>query len=172
MKGHGGARKGAGRPRQYDFWETVTIGQACEKYWREASQTAFDARLASLRNAAEIQRLRDTANAIPVSRRKAWLNSYESEDQSGQIADYLHERAGHHLSGGFETEGETYGGDYAGDAPRVMQISTKPLRGTRKRIIGEVATESGLSEKAVDNLWQAYRRFERELLESRDSGES
>ncbi len=172
MSRYGGARRGAGRPRKYDFWEMVGIGQACETRLREASKVAMDARLAALPHADEIRRRQEGVSAIPVPERKTWLASSDYEDHSGEIESLLHKRAGNHVIGGFEAEEETYGGDYEGDAPRRMHVSTKPPRGTRKRIIGEVATEAGLSEKAVDNLWQAYRRFERELRESPDSAET
>jgi hypothetical protein len=58
---------------------------------------------------------------------------------------------------------------YEGTAPRVFKVPTKPPRGTRQRIIKEVAKEYDLAESVVDNLWKAYRRFEREL---RDSAET
>ena len=45
---------------------------------------------------------------------------------------------------------------------RIFQIVGKAPKGTRSRIIKIVAEEYGLKTKQVDNLWQRYRRFERE----------
>lgn len=142
----------------------VEIGQACEVRWREASKLALETRLAALPHADKIQQLWDSADAIPVPQRKAWLASEAYEDHTGDIEAWLHARAG--------TPFSEEGGDYEGAAPRVITVSTKPPSGTRKRIIGQVASERNLSESAVDNLWQAYRRLERELREGDNSAES
>jgi len=156
--GHGGARSGAGRPRKHDFWEMLTIGQDCETRWRGESKLAIEAGLSRLSHADNIRTLQEGAQAIPVSQRKAWLAGDGYDDHRGDIEAFLHDRAG--------TPFSDESGNYLGAAPRLVTVSAKPPRGTRKRIISEVATFSGLSESAVDNLWQAYRRFERELQES------
>jgi hypothetical protein len=172
MSRHGGARRGAGRPRKYDFWQMVGIGQACEMRWRVASKVVMDARLAALPLAKEIRRRQECVNAIPVPERKTWLASPDYEDHSAEIESLLHKRAGNHVIGGVEVEEETYGGDYEGGAPRVMHISTRPPRGTRKQIVAEISEQFDLPESTIDNLWQEYRRFERELAESQDSAET
>ena len=155
MSKHGGVRARAGRPRKYDFEEMVTIGHACEKLLREASEAAGEARLASLPHAAEIRALREGAHHIPVYQRKAWLESDAYDDHKRDIESFLHDRAG--------TPFDDNSTEYEGDPPRGASASTKPPRGTRKRIIEIVATESGLPKNAVDNLWQAYRRVKQEL---------
>ena len=149
---HGGARAGAGRPRKYDLEEIVDIGYACEKLWCEASDAAVTARYASLKNASEIQLLRDGAPHNDLDKRKTWFESERYWDvYKGDLEALLHERAG--------TPFDDISAEFESDAPRIVTISTKPPRGTRKRIIETVATESGLSENTVDNLWQAFRRF-------------
>lgn len=158
---HGGARIGAGRPIKYDFWKMCEIGQACEALWRKESNLAVKARLSELPHADRITALQEDAQMIPVARRKAWMRSEAYEDHSGDIEAFLHDREGTYFND------ET--GDYEGDAPRVVTVSTKPPKGTRVRIIGEVATKTSLSKTAVDNLWQAYRRFERELSNSAET---
>jgi hypothetical protein len=156
MTNRGGARAGAGRPNKYDFWQMVTIGQACEKLWQEASNAASKARLDSLPHADSIKELLERASYIPVHQRKAWLESEAyKEDHRGDLEGFLHDRAGTPLD---ESSLE-----YEGDPPRVIAISNKPPRGTRRRIIEDVATETRLSKNAVDNLWQAYRRLEKSL---------
>lgn len=136
----------------------LTIGQACEVKWRQATDQALDSRLASLPYADEIQALWKGMDTIPVSQRKAWLESDAYEDYSADIEAFLHARAG--------TPFDEELAKYEGKAPRVVTVSKKPPKGTRRRIIGEVAAQYGLAESVVDNLWQAYRRLERELRES------
>ena len=46
-------------------------------------------------------------------------------------------------------------------ASRLLKIPTKPPRGSRLRVISEIAEKYSLTAKQVDNLWQEYRRFER-----------
>lgn len=164
MTHHGGARRGAGRPRKWIFDDVLTIGQACEVKWREASKRAVEARFAALANQDKIQALWEGVQAIPVPQRKAWLESEAYKDHSGDIESWLHARAG--------TPFNDVTANYKGKAPRVVTLSTKPPKRTRQRIIAEIAKQFGLPDSAVDNLWQAYRRFERELLEPQDSAET
>ena len=161
MSKHGGVRARAGRPRKYDFEEMVTIGHACEMLWREASEAAGEARLALLPHAAETRALQEGAHHIPVHQRKAWLESEAYDAHRGDIENLLHDRAG--------TPFDYNSAEYEADPPRVVTVSTKPPHGTRKRIIGDVSTESGLSKNAVDNLWQAYRRVKQELLDLQET---
>lgn len=170
--GHGGARRGAGRPRKTTFWEMVGIGQACETQWRIASNLAKDARFAALPHEIEIRQLEESASAIPVPERKTWRASPEYEDHTGEIEALLHKRAGSDVIGGFEVEDETFGGEYEGGAPRFVSVSTKPKRGTRKHIIAKISQQFGLPESRIDNLWQEYRRLERKLAEARDSAKT
>lgn len=169
---HGGARSGAGRPVKYDVWTMVEIGQACETKWRKESKQAVERRFSNLPHADKVRALQEAANAIPLAERTAWLRSEAYEDHSSELEAWLHKAAGHSLTGTFEVEGEAYGGDYEGNAPRLITISTKPPRGTRMRIIEEVARRFGLLESAVNNLWQQYRRFERETSKPQDSADS
>ena len=155
MSKHGGVRARAGRPRKYDFEEMVTIGHACEMLWREASEAAGEARLASMNHASDIRARREEVSHIPVHERKDWFGSEAYQEHRGDIKAMLHDRAG--------TPFDFNSAKYEGDPPRGASASTKPPRGTRKRIIGDVSTESGLSKNAVDNLWQAYRRVKQEL---------
>lgn len=154
MSGHGGTRTGAGRPKKWAFVVALKIGQACERKWGMACETALAARSAALPYAGELTALHIAAQAIPVAQRKAWLAGDGYGDHSGDIKAFLHARVG--------TPFNQVTGEYDGEAPRCFTISTKPPRGTRQRILGEVAAESGLSESTVDNLWQQYRRFEQD----------
>jgi len=152
---HGGARRGAGRPRKWQFDHVLTVGHACEVRWLEACALAKEASLASLPYATDIRAIQSSAQLIPVWQRAAWVASDAYDDHSDDIAAWLHERAGTPIvNDAFE-----------GDAPRVVTVSTKPPRGTRQAIIREVAATQGLAETAVDNLWQEYRRFQREYQE-------
>lgn len=161
MNKHGGTRSGAGRPLKWNFYDVLTIGQACESKWREASNEALKARRAALAHADLIQSLQNGVQTIPVPQRKAWLESEAYAEHRADLEAWLHARAG--------TPFDDETANYAGDAPRRVTVSTKPPRGTRQRIICQVAKENELTESAVDNLWQLYRRFEKELRESAET---
>lgn len=155
MSGHGGRRAGSGRPRKWSFFEVLNIGQACEVKWREASKGALSARYDALPRAAEITALYDGARAIPVEKRAQWVKSDAFEDHVLDLESHLHAQS--------ETPFDYESGTYMGAAPRLVRLSTKPFKGTRERIIQEVASANGLSPSQVDNLWQAYRRLERSI---------
>lgn len=118
-------------------------------------------RLSRLAHADAIRALQKSAQAIPVAQRKAWLASEAYDDHKGDLEAWLHSRG--------RTPFSNESGEYLGAAPRAVTVSNKPPRGARKRIITEVAHLSELSESVVDNLWQEYRRFKREI---RDSAET
>lgn len=134
----------------------MAVGQACEARWVEASKLAKEARLASLPRAAEIRSLLAGMKFIPAEQRKSWLQGENYEDHRLDLEALLHERAGSPC-----TEG-----NYDTEAPRLAWVSTVPFRGSRSRIISEVAVQRGLPTSAVDNLWQAYRRLARALTVS------
>jgi len=154
MKGHGGARSGSGRPRKWSFDDMLAIGHDCEKRWREACESARENRLSALPHAEKIRRLQETTQAIPLPQRQAWLASATHEEHTGDIEGWLHDRA--------KTPFDDDTGNYKGRPRRGVRVSTRPPRGTRMRIIEEVALERRLSASSVDNLWQAYRRLRRE----------
>ena len=133
----------------------MRVGQACEAKWREASAHALEARFAAMRGAKEIRTLWKRAKDIPVKERGAWHSSEAFEDHVGDLEAWLHERVG--------TKVDAVSGEFPRAAPRIVGLSAKPPKGTRQRIIDEVAKELALAKKSVDNLWQAYRRFERDL---------
>ena len=157
MSNHGGARKGAGRPRKWDFDTAMEIGQACENRWREASDTALQDRQAALPHDADIRALQKQAQLIPLARRRAWLASPQYEDHLGDFVSWLHSRAG------------TQPDEDAPPPPQMFRLSATPPRGARKRIIKEVAVEFELPENSVDNLWQKYRRFEQQIRKSKET---
>lgn len=152
MSGHGGARRGAGRPRKWCFEDVLTIGQACEVKWREAAKAAFESERERLfSEVSDIQSLWDAAQCVPVRERRRWLTSEKFEQHRADVETELHALHGTR--------------DDLGAPRRGVHIAARPPRGTRKRIIGEVAEQFSLRESAVDSLWQEYRRFERELGE-------
>lgn len=157
--GHGGARQGAGRPRKWSFFFVLTIGQACEVSWRDAVAIALEAEKDRLfKTESDMQSLWDSAQHVPVGRRRQWYNGNEGEMHRADI----------------ETELQALNGtpDNPDPPPRIIRFKAKPARGTRKRIIAEIAKQFDLPESVVDNLWQAYRRFERKLSNPRDSQET
>lgn len=152
----GGSRAGAGRPPVRTWMEGFEIGQACEVLWREASNAAFEERKRQVFSfRTSIQSLWDSAKAIPLSRRKAWLESEGyKEDHVGDLETWLHKLAG--------TPFDDVTGTYPGPAPRGLTISVRPPKGTRGRIIAQVAAQFDISSDTANRLWKAYRRFERE----------
>ena len=159
MTQHGGARRGSGRPRKWRFADVLTVGQACEVAWRDAVAAALEAERDRLfRTESDIQSLWDAAQRIPVGHRQQWYDGDEGETHRADVETEIHELNGTP--------------DDAVPPPRGIRLRTKPPRGTRKRIIAECAAQFDLSDSAVDNLWQAYRRFEGELSEAQDSAET
>ena len=154
--GHGGARRGAGRPPKWSFNDVLTVGQACEVAWGAAVANAFEAaEVKVFRSDSDIQSLWDGAQRVPVGQREQWYCSDAGKTHQADI----------------KTELEWQNGtpDNPDPPTRGIRIEAKAPRGTRKRIIAECAKQYGLPDSAVDALWQEYRRFKREL---RDSAET
>ena len=149
-KKHGGKRKGAGRKPKWDPLFKLRVGQDCENLFRQeeelAKKKAIDEHFSTK---TDIKNVWDKVHKIPIPRRSNWLKS-EAGDQ--------------HISD-IEEELETLRATTANISPtsRLLKIPTKPPRGSRLRIISEIAEKYSLSAKQVDNLWQEYRRFERSL---------
>ena len=147
-KKHGGKRKGAGRKPKWDLLFKLRVGQDCESLFRQeeelAKKKAIDEHFST---ETDIKNVWDKVHKIPIPRRSNWLKS-EAGDQ--------------HISD-IEEELETLRATTANISPasRLLKIPTKPPRGSRLRIISEIAEKYSLSAKQVDNLWQEYRRFER-----------
>lgn len=150
----GGARAGAGRPRKFDFWYMTKVGQACEALWREASNKVVQLRLSQLKHAARINDRHERSRKEQIDERATWTRSVAFHDMVDDTEADLHDRAG---------TKPNPDGTFDRPAPRLSSVSNKPLKGTRKRVIAEVAANTSLNEKQVDNLWQAYRRYERSL---------
>lgn len=155
MNGHGGSRPGAGRKLKWTFEQIIAVGHACESRWHAAETAAWKSRLEALPHAREVAQLQNKVNAIPLKERSAWAKSHKAEDHAGDIEGWLHKRAGNAL------DEET--GTFSEPAPRLITLSKQPSRGTRTRIIAEVASQLQLPPTTVDNLWQAYRRIRRDI---------
>ena len=150
-KAHGGKRKGAGRKPKWSFDDVIRIGQACEVHFRAVVHAEFEKRKNALisNEVTDLEDLFQNAQSIPVEDRQEWL-----KDENG---------GAQHLAD-VEEELATLNATMEGTDPknRVFQIVGKAPKGTRSRIIKIVAEEYGLQTTQVDNLWQRYRRFERE----------
>ncbi len=151
MSGRGGSRKGAGRPLKWTSEDVIQIGSACEELMRSARRHAVDARLGALPDAASISARHAEVNHIPVEQRAHWLASEAYEDHNGDIEAFLHRQAKTFFD---EDEGVFYA-----PAPRIVSVSGKAPRGTRKNIIAEVASSYNLTPAQVANLWQEFRRL-------------
>lgn len=148
MNGHGGKRPGAGRPKKWSFEVILRVGQACENKWRDEVARAFDAASAKMFGFdADLVALWEAVQKVPLGERRAWLAGADGEMHQADVEVELDVLTGR--------------GEAKTEPSKVVSISSKPPRGTRKRIIASVAAQFSLREPEVDNLWQAYRRFER-----------
>ena len=150
-KNHGGKRKGSGRKPKWSFDDVVRIGQACEVHFRAVVHAELETRKSALisNDVTELKGLFQNAQSIPVKDRQEWL-----KDENGGAQHMLD----------VSEELVTLNSAMVRTDPknRIFQIVGKAPKGTRSRIIKIVAEEYGLKTKQVDNLWQRYRRFERE----------
>ena len=146
---HGGKRRGAGRPQKWDFLFVVKIGQACEKLNRKAIEVSLDQQKNDLlRQKTELELLWAKIKKIPPLERRQFLESEAFKVHSHDIGEELKMLA--------DKKG--------GEVNRVVQLKAKAPRGTRKDILEQIAQTFGLTTKQVDNMWQAYRRFEAEEI--------
>ena len=147
----GGRRPGAGRKRKWDFWFRLQIGQDCENLYRKAIEKKFAEEQRTLltkhsRLSIEFQRAQD----VEVELRSEWLEQEDGGDQ------YLWD-----VVGEIEQLNIIYKNQDLEN--RVCSLPVRPRRGTRKAIIKKIAAKYSLTENQVDNLWQAYRRFEKSI---------
>jgi len=113
----------------------------------EASRAEFRKQVDNLigTDGAELASHFQKANAVKLENRHEWL-----ANEGGGAA--------HRFD--FDIEIDTLNKKIRGEASdnRCFTIEAKPPKGTRTRIISEVATANDLQPKQVDNIWQAYRR--------------
>ena len=147
----GGRRPGAGRKRKWDFWFRLQIGQDCENLYRKAIEKKFAEEQRTLltkhsRLSIEFQRAQD----VEVELRSEWLEQEDGGDQ------YLWD-----VVGEIEQLNIIYKNQDLEN--RVFSLPVRPRRGTRKAIIKQIAAKYSPTANQVDNLWQAYRRFEKSM---------
>lgn len=146
---HGGKREGAGRKPKWPFFFKIDVGQACERLWRETMEKADQAsRSEMFSEKSELAVYWRKAAQVPVAERKEWRDSEEGK--------LHHDDVEIELSALSPEQPENQ------PVPRIVQISRKPPRGSRKRITEAVAREFGILPQQVDNIWQQYRKFESE----------
>lgn len=150
-KAHGGKRQGAGRKPKWSFADILKVGLACEVRFREVVHTEFENRKNALisNDVIELERLFKEARSIHNEDRREWLKDENGGDK--HLADVEAELFT--LNSTMESTDSTN---------RIFKIACKAPKGTRSRIIKIVAEEYGLQTTQVDNIWQRYRRFERE----------
>lgn len=149
---HGGKRRGAGRKPKWDPLFKLRVGQDCERLFREASKEALNQNKGKILNEeTELDYLWKQVALIPVNLRSKWLREEFSDFHVQDIEAELKL-----LNSNNNT---------AQSNNRIIRISKKPPRGTRKMILSKIASKYSLSTKQVDNLWQAYRRLENSLSE-------
>lgn len=145
MSRHGGKRRGAGRRPTHGYWDKFRIALACEQLWQEAAKKALDDAIEHEHGeASELEEVWTQAHQVPVAERRQWLAGDGFEQHRSDVETELHALAG--------TDPE------AGPPPRMFRFEARPPRGTRKRIISEVASAFDAKKSTVDNIWQWYRR--------------
>jgi hypothetical protein len=145
----GGRRPGAGRKRKWDFWFRLQIGQDCENLYRKAIETKFaEEQRTLLTEHSRLSKEFPRAQDVEVEFRSEWLEQEDGGDQ------YLWD-----VVGEIEQLNIIYKNQNLEN--RVFSLPVRPRRGTRKAIIEQIAIKYTLTENQVDNLWQAYRRFEK-----------
>jgi hypothetical protein len=147
---HGGKRTGAGRKKKWAFEYVLEIGQACEKLWSAEQQATFEQkRDKALSDELNIAQHHKEIQAIPVKKRATRLKTEGANIYFSYMAAEIEELN--------EME------NIPNPQNRIFSFSNKPPRGTRTRIIEYISVVFGLEPKQVDNIWQQYRRLEREF---------
>ena len=147
---HGGKRTGAGQKTKWTLEYVLEVGQACEKLWRAEQQAAFEQRRdKALSDTLNIAQHHKDVQAIPVKKRAAQLKTEGADIYFSYMAVEIEELN--------EME------NIPNPQNRVFSFSNKPLRGTRTLIIEKMSVAFGLEQKQIDNIWQQYRRLEREI---------
>ena len=176
----GGKRSGAGRPKgshKLSFMQKLNIGAQCERLRAVLIEESTSEQLA--RKTANVRKVWDYAQSIPVNERHDWLASdeFEGEPEDASEANYLDKvRKALQLDQGLVTDldddpndPDSYFFDLDPDPEpsRVISISTKRLMGVRDDIKASVAAECGLTIQQVDQCWRHFTKIE-EDLESKD----
>lgn len=147
---HGGKRTGAGRKTKWTLEYVLEVGQACETLWRAEQHAAFERRRdKALSDTLNIAQHHKDVQAIPVKKRAAQLKTEGADIYFSYMAVEIKELN--------EME------NIPNPQNRVFSFSNKPLRGTRTLIIEKISVAFGLEQKQIDNIWQQYRRLEREF---------
>jgi hypothetical protein len=154
-KNHGGKRSGAGRPRKWDFWFVMEVGQACETLHRQAQDAALRTRRDKLMEDTELQATWNKVNSMPVPQRRQWLQSKGDDELEEGYEQHQSD-----IKEEIKVMNKKRGGKVT--TSRLVSLQNTPPKGTRSQIIAKVAKKFELSTKQIDNIWQAYRRFERE----------
>lgn len=158
---HGGTRAGAGRPPKFGFLFKLKVGGRCEALSREAKEVAWRKRLSVLTTeASDIRSYWEKSKKIAPHERAEWLQSDRSE---WHFEDIAIERAAI-LAELYPLDPNDDNGDVYPPigGGLLVTVDAKPLWGTRKSILAQVADEFSLSIKQVEKMWGTYREFEKE----------
>ena len=155
LNSHGGKRSGAGRPRKWDFWFVMEVGQDCETLHRQAQDAALRMRRDKLIGDTELEATWSKVNSIPVPQRRQWLQS-KGDDELEEGYEQHQADINEEIKAMNKKRGDKV------TTSRLVGLQNTPPKGTRSQIIAKVAKKFALSPKQVDNIWQAYRRFELE----------
>jgi hypothetical protein len=147
---HGGKREGASAPTKFSFEFKIKVGQTCEQMWRNAIKDHLASqKKILLEHDSDLKAHWSVAHEVPISERLAWLKgdeysiyTYDFDVEIEELSKLLGEK---------------------NKGSRIINLSKKPSRGTRRKILIAVAKDHNLNEKQVDNIWQDYRELEKSL---------
>jgi len=138
-RNHGGKRDGAGR-KPVDLDLVLKVGKAFRELQKREKTRKWHSSMEEQTNIHEYHRF---INEIPVSERKAFLQSSDYVEHSKAMDDEL----------------EAYGQPMNSDGKPSRLVRTARLYGCNEKIRKEVAEAFGISEVQVKNYVQKYRRI-------------
>jgi len=148
--GHGGKRKGAGRKPNLTLYQEIVIGQTCERLLESAALRAFNRRKRDLfEHQTELSYHWESVNKLTLDKRDELIKT--------ELLKYYEDN--------IEAELKLFQPYKAMDqkAPRLLQISKRPPKGTRDKVIVRAAKIFKLKPSQIDNIWQKYRRLAKSI---------
>ena len=166
----GGKREGAGRlpgSSKLSYGEKMSLGGECEKRTRDIIKDNIERTLAEINK--NVRAEHRVAQSIPVADRKEWLASDKYKAHQEEVR-YALEVTKQFLPPEIKSQSPNPEIPRAiieeiGDA--IISIPIKRPYGYRKKIVKQIAIETGLKESQVDGSWNHYRK-ELKKLESED----
>ena len=172
----GGKRPGAGRPKgsyKLSFMQKMNVGGQCERLHVQLIEESASEQLA--RKTANVRKVWDHAQSIPVNERHDWLASdeFDGDPEDVDEVNYVDKvRNALQLDQGLEVamdddtsnlDGYFFDLNSDPEPSRIISISNKRPMGVRNEILASVAGECGLTIQQVDQCWRHFRDIAKNL---------